>query len=139
MLKLICDPPCPPAPAVPSKTAEPFFQSIRLVDGRELLGQARWQCAADPSQGVVQLLALSVSPPYRRQGHGRRLMDAVVGQGMEYFQVRKLRLRRVWVAIEQKRQIIARSFLMQFGFNHVGTVSELLKDEDLLIYMRTFD
>jgi hypothetical protein len=43
------------------------------------------------------------------------------------------------MAVEQKRQVNGRSFLMQFGFNHVGTISQLLKREDLLIYMRTFD
>ena len=33
----------------------------------------------------------------------------------------------------------SRSFLMQFGLHHVGTIQELLKDEDLLMYMRTLD
>jgi hypothetical protein len=43
------------------------------------------------------------------------------------------------MTIEQKGQVIARSFLMQFGFNHVGTIAEVLKGEDLLIYLRTFN
>jgi ribosomal protein S18 acetylase RimI-like enzyme len=133
MLELICDPPAR------TKTTENFIQSIRLMDGKELIAHARWQCAVDPSHGVAQLLELSVLPARRRQGHGRRVMDAVTAQATDYFRSRKFQLRRIWLALEQKKQVIGRAFLMQFGFNHVGTVSELLKDEDLLVYMRAFN
>jgi GNAT superfamily N-acetyltransferase len=133
MLELICDPPAR------SKAPEPFLQSIRLADGDQLIGQARWQASFDSSQGVAQILDLTVSPAYRRKGNGRRLMEAITAQATEHFKCRKSRLRRLWIPIHQKSQVIARSFLMQFGFHHVGTVQELLKDEDLLIYMRTFD
>jgi GNAT superfamily N-acetyltransferase len=133
MLELICDPPAR------SKSPDPFLQSIRLTDGETLIGQARWQTSFDPSQGVAQILDLTVMPAFRRKGNGRRLMEAITTQATEYFKWRKLRLRRLWLPVNQKSQVIARSFLMQFGFHHVGTVSELLKDEDLLMYMRTFD
>ena len=133
MLRIICEPP------LRSKSVESFCQTVRLLDGEELVAYARWQLTGDLSNGVAQLLELTVAEPRRRQGHGRRVMDAVVGQAEEYFRSRKLPLRRLWVAIEQKRQVIGRSFLMQFGFNHVGTVGEMLKDEDLLVYMRTFN
>jgi ribosomal protein S18 acetylase RimI-like enzyme len=133
MVEIICDPPAR------SKGIECFLQSVRIVDGDELIAQARWQTSSDPAQGVAQLLELWVAPARRRQGNGRKMMDAVAAQAMEHFRSRKSFLRRLWMAVEQKRQVIGRSFLMQFGFNHVGTVSELLKDEDLLIYMRTFN
>jgi GNAT superfamily N-acetyltransferase len=133
MLELICDPPAR------AKTADPFLQSIRYADGETLVGQARWHTTCDVSEGVAEILYLTVSPSYRRRGNGRRLMEAVTAQATEYFKCRKSRLRRLWIPVNQKSQVIARSFLMQFGFNHVGTVQELLKDEDLLIYMRTFD
>jgi ribosomal protein S18 acetylase RimI-like enzyme len=133
MLELICDPPAR------TKTTENFIQSVRLMDGKELIAHARWQCAVDPAHGVAQLLELTVVASRQRQGHGRRVMDAVTAQASEYFRSRKSQLRRIWLAVEQKRQVIGRAFLMQFGFNHVGTVSELLKDEDLLVYMRAFN
>jgi ribosomal protein S18 acetylase RimI-like enzyme len=133
MLEITCDPPAR------SKGVESFLQSVRMMDGEELIAQARWQTSSDPAQGVAQLLDLWVSPTHRRAGNGRKMMDAVVAQATEHFRSRKSHLRRLWMAVEQKRQVIGRSFLMQFGFNHVGTVSELLKDEDLLIYMRTFN
>jgi GNAT superfamily N-acetyltransferase len=126
-------------PARGAKPNEPFVQSITLMSGGQAVGFARWACATDPGQGVVQLIELSVHPEHRRTGHGGRLMEAVTQQAKAFFQQRKGRLRRVWTTLEQKRQVVGRSFLMQFGFNHVGTVSELLKDEDLLVYMRTFD
>ena len=126
-------------PPARSKSPDPFLQTIRLSADDQPIGQARWLCAADPAEGVVQLLDLTVHPDHRRQDHGHRLMEAVVAQATTYFTHRKSRLRRIWIAIDQKRQVIGRSFLMQFGFNHVGTVPRLLKDEDVLIYMRTFD
>jgi GNAT superfamily N-acetyltransferase len=122
MLRVTCEPP------VRSKSAESFVQTVRLLDGEELVAYARWQCTGDLSHGVAQLLELTVSESRRRQGHGRRVMDAVSAQAQEYFRSRKLAMRRLWVAIEQKRQVIGRSFLMQFGFNHEGTMGEMLKD-----------
>jgi ribosomal protein S18 acetylase RimI-like enzyme len=103
------------------------------------VGQARWMCWGEPGQGVAQILELTVSPAYGRKGHGRVLMNAVTEQALAYFKLRKVRLRRIWMAIAQEGQVIGRSFLMKFGFHHVGTVHELLVDEDLLIYMRTFN
>jgi GNAT superfamily N-acetyltransferase len=134
MPDLLIDPPLPRA-----KSPDPFLQTLKLTIGAETIAQARWLCAADPAQGIAQLLDLTVHPDHRRQGHAHRLMEALTEQARAYFKFQKSRLRRIWTPIEQKHQIIARSFLMQFGFNHVGTVSELLKHEDLLIYMRTFD
>ena len=135
MPKLTFDPPVRPTAA----TADTFLQTIRLTTGDEQIAQARWLTTTDPAHGVVQILDFSVAPAHRRKGHGHFLMESLTAQATEYFALRKTRLRRAWLALEQKRQVIARSFLMQFGFNHVGTISQLLKREDLLIYMRTFD
>ena len=127
-------------PPVRAATGDTFLQSIRYTGpADELIAHARWLAAADPSHGVIQILDFTVTPPHRRKGHGHFLMESLTTQARDYFAQRKLRLRRAWMAIEQKHQVIARSFLMQFAFNHVGTVQELLKREDLLIYMRTFD
>lgn len=134
MPKLTYDP-----PVRTGANAQTFLQTIRLTAGEELVAQARWLVNTDPLHGVAQIIEFTVSPNHRRKGHGHFLMEALTSQATEYFALRKSRLRRVWLSLEQKRQVIARSFLMQFGFNHVGTVSELLKREDLLIYMRTFD
>ncbi|HEY7119804.1 MAG TPA: GNAT family N-acetyltransferase [Tepidisphaeraceae bacterium] len=133
MPTLICDPPASGA------KSHPFLQTLKLTEAGQVIAQARWMCATDPAQGVAQILDLSVSPPHQRVGHGHTLMEAITREATAYFKSRKVRLRRIWMPIEQKRQVIARSFLMQFGFSHVGTISELLRDEDLLIYMRTFD
>ena len=135
MPKLTFDPPLRPTAA----TAETFLQTIRLNAGEELIAHARWLANTDPAHGVIQILEFTVAPAHRRKGHGHFVMEALTTQATEYFALRKSRLRRVWTALEQKRQVIARSFLMQFGFNHVGTISQLLKREDTLIYMRTFD
>ena len=134
MPDLLIEPPLPRA-----KSRDPFLQTLKLTVGSDPIAQARWLCSTDPAQGVAQLLDLTVHPDHRRQGHAHRLMEALTQQAQTYFKNQKSRLRRIWTPIEQKHQVIARSFLMQFGFTHVGTVSELLRDEDLLVYMRTFD
>ena len=129
----------PPAPRKVAKSDDSFVQTIDLMDGATRIGRARWQCVNGLAQGVVQILELTVAPRLRRQGHAHQLMEAITTQAGVYFKGGGARLRRLWIAIEQKEQVIARSFLMQFGFHHVGTVKELFKDQDLLVYMRTFD
>ncbi len=133
MFDLVLDPP------FSAKSADPFLQTIRLMDGDKVVGQARWISGVDSAEGVGQILELWVTPELRRKGHGRRLMDELTQQGLEHFKSRKNKLRRLWLAVDQKRQVIARSFLMKFTFHHVGTIGKLLRDEDALVYMRTFD
>lgn len=134
-MELTYDPPLPPT----LSGDDTFVQTIRLHDGPTLIGQARWHCATPPAQGVVQILELSVAEPHRRQNHAHTLMDAVTKQAKSYFKQHGRKLRRLWLTLEQERQVLGRSFLMKFGFHHVGTVHEMLKDEDMLVYMRTFD
>src|SRR3954466_9878774 len=106
MLEIVCNPPAL------AKTADVFHQSVRLMEGDEVVGQARWQVTAGAGQGVVQILEFTVSPGRRRQGFGRQLMEAVFAQAKEHLKGRKGKLRRVWMTIEQKGQVVARSFLM---------------------------
>lgn len=137
MLELAIEPKVEPAKS--SEGAGVFAQCLELKEGERLIGRARWASSSDPSSGVAQVLELWVSPEYRRKGHGGRLMDELTGQARAYFKSRKALLRRVWMAVEQKQQVVARSFLMKFTFHHVGTIRELLLDEDMLVYMRTLN
>lgn len=125
----------PPLPAHPSGA---FHQQIRLNDGPRLLGTATWH-APDSAHGVVQVLDLTVLPPHARQGHGGRLLGAVIQQAKQICQARGVKLRRVWFGIEQKSQVVARAFLTKHGFHHVATIGNLLKDEDELIYVKAYD
>lgn len=126
-------------PPVTVKSIDPFIQSIELVEGEQVIGQARWISTDQPAQGVVQILELTIKEALRRHGHAKRLMEALTNQARDHFKLRRAALKRIWLTIDQKRQVNARSFLMKFGFHHVGTIKELLKDEDVLIYMRTMN
>ncbi|HYE19331.1 MAG TPA: GNAT family N-acetyltransferase [Tepidisphaeraceae bacterium] len=132
-----CSPPI--EAGVTPDAGDVFVQTIELRDGDRLLARAKWSSNPDTAVGVAQLLELWVAPESRRQGNGRRLMEELTRQAVGYYKARKSRLRRVWAAIAQKRDVIARSFLMRYTFHHVGTVKELLRDEDMLVYMRTMD
>ena len=116
-----------------------FLQTIRFhVDDRPI-ATARWHVVQGTPDGVAQIIDFQVLPPHQRRGHGKRLIAAVIDQLRAYHRARKTALRRVWVGLRHKSHVIARAFFASQGFTHVATVRDLLSDEDLLIYMRTFN
>jgi ribosomal protein S18 acetylase RimI-like enzyme len=127
----------PPLPRSASEAG--FVQSVTMRHGQEVLGFARWHAPSATAQGVIQLLDLFIHPPYRRSGHGGRLLRAVIEQITRHQRTQKQPLRRVWVSVEQKAQVNARAFLTQHGFHHTSTISDLLQGQDALIYVRSFD
>lgn len=131
MMKLAYDPPMP--------TVRPpgaFVQSIALLDGERPVATARWMAM---NEGVAQLLELSVDAEQRRAGLGQRMVHAVAAQARDYFKLDRQPLRRVWMGVEQKSQVVARAFLTHLGFHHIATVRDLYTDQDLLIYSKAFD
>jgi GNAT superfamily N-acetyltransferase len=118
---------------------EPFFQTLRLMQGELEIGRCRWHIGNSPDEGVAQLVELYVRAPYRRQGHGGRIMREMFAQAQGYFGQRNGRLRRVWLALEHKGHILARAFLTGHGYHHMATVPDLLRDQDQLIYTKTFN
>jgi ribosomal protein S18 acetylase RimI-like enzyme len=126
-------------PPITAAGSQGFVQSIRLIHGKTLIGQARWHVAGDGRDGVVQILELEIAPEHRRTGHGRRLWEATMDQVRRYFKARQVRPRRVWINLEQKQQVVGRAFLTQFGFHHVATIPNLLKDQDAMVYALSLD
>jgi GNAT superfamily N-acetyltransferase len=136
MTEIHCEPP------LPAKSGGVgFVQTISLLDGKALIGAARWHCAAvdddGEDSGVVQVLELSVLSPHRRRGSGRRLMDAVFEQANEFFRRRGSRLKKVWIGVEQKGQVNARAFLTSRGFHHIGGAVGLFRDQELMVYVKS--
>jgi ribosomal protein S18 acetylase RimI-like enzyme len=60
-------------------------------------------------------------------------------QCVSHLRSRKVRARRLWVAVEQRNQVIARAFLTHMGFHHTSTIRDLLSDQDVLVYVYSFD
>jgi GNAT superfamily N-acetyltransferase len=133
MITFTADPPLCPKPSDAL-----FAQTIQLKDGDRTLGQARW-CITALGHGVVQILELTIEAKHRRAGHGRRLMRELIQQARACHQSRGESLRRLWIGVGHKSQIIGRSFLTAEGFHHVATTAGLLRDEDLLIYVKSLD
>ena len=117
---------------------ESFIQSLHLGPPKAPLGFARWHSASS-MQGVAQILDFLIDPPHRRQGHGRALMQHLITQCAKYGKLRQTPLRRLWIAVAQKDHIHARAFLISQGFHHVVSLGNLLREQDALVYMRTFD
>ena len=127
------------APPFPSKTGnEGFVQQITMNDAGKPIGFARWHVRLGTADGVAQLLDLTITAQIRR-GHGRQLFAEVTKQARAYFKSRGTRLRRMWIAVEQKGQVIGRAFLTEQGFHHVATLQELMHGQDTLMYMKSFD
>lgn len=130
------------SPMVEQEAPDPrdrgFFQRIELLDERSLVGQALWHLPLH-ADGVLQIIELTIVPSQRRHGHGRRLLDEVLLQARRLAASRGIRLRRAWLMIEQKSQLPARAFLTRHGFHHTSTASNLLLDQDLLLYSKSFD
>ena len=126
-------PPLPPAVA----GVETFGQTIRLIDGDTLLATARW-IAPTSSVGSVQLLELHVDTKVRRAGHGRRVIQHLLDQAVKFHTARKTPLRRIWVGVGHKSQVIGRAFLTGEGFHHVGSAGGLFGDEDMLVYVKAY-
>ena len=127
------------APPPPAKPAASFLQRIQLSDARgQLIGAAVWHLNT-VDEGVVQLVELTVDPKLRRQGHAGALLDESIAQARSVCRMKRVPLRRMWVALEQKSQVLARSFLTKHGFHHTSSVTDLLRDQDLLVYVRSFD
>jgi GNAT superfamily N-acetyltransferase len=130
---------CITEPPVPSKSSEVLFaQTIQLKNGERVLGQARWAITA-LGHGVVQILELSVDPKHRRAGHGKRLMRELIQQARAYHKTRGESLRRLWIGVGHKSQVVGRSFLTAEGFHHIATTAGLLVDEDLVVYVKSLD
>src|SRR5688572_32841065 len=93
-------------PPLPKKvTNEAFMQTVRLLDAGKPIGSARWHVRPGATDGVAQLLDLTIMQP-TRQGYGGQLIDEVTKQARAHFKARGTRLRRMWMAVEQKGQII---------------------------------
>jgi GNAT superfamily N-acetyltransferase len=88
---------------------------------------------------VVQILEFWIDPAFRRKGNGRRLMRGLVEQARVLHAIRKEPLRRLWIGVGHKTQVVGRSFLTCEGFHHISTTGGLMLDEDQLIYVKSLD
>ena len=126
-------------PPIPTRKIEhSFTQTLEMRDGTRTLGRAVWN-VADGSEGVIQILELWIDPAVRRAGHGRQLLHATVEQARLMHKVRKQNLRRLWAGVGHKSQVVGRSFLTAVGFHLIGSTAGLLKDQELLVYVKSLD
>jgi len=123
----------------PIEKTDGILQTVRLCAGRDTLGTAIWHCPPDDTDGIVQLIDFRVIRSQGRRGHGKRLLTAVIEQCLQYHRLRERPLRRIWMPLHHKRHVIARAFFLSQGFTHTVTLKDLAIDQELLVYVRTFD
>jgi GNAT superfamily N-acetyltransferase len=117
-------------PRIPRRREGNFLQTIRLISKNKPIGHATWQTTA---AGIIQLIDIQIAPAHQRQGHGTALLEAVLTQANRYFKLRKM-----WAPVAQKSQLTARAFFTSKGFHHISSSSDLLRDEDLLVYVKSW-
>jgi ribosomal protein S18 acetylase RimI-like enzyme len=118
----------------PRAAGLPHVRSVELRDGSERIAVATWTSSQN-ADGVVKLLHVEVSEDKRRKGHGSAVFEEAIQLAREELQKAGFKLRRVIAETEQKKQIVARSWLTHLGFHHVTTVKNTLVDQDLLVYL----
>ncbi len=126
-------------PAITNQAILPFVQELILTDpSGKSIGYARWH-APEGTDGIVQVLDIAIVPEHQRQGHGSVLMRRIYAEAKALFTTAGLKPRRIWLAVEQKRCVNARAFLSRHGFHHVSSIKNALLQQDVLIYLRSFD
>jgi ribosomal protein S18 acetylase RimI-like enzyme len=125
-------------PALPPVAPDAFVQTIRLADEGKPVATATWSLPAIDA-AVLQILTFEVAKDHRRHGHAKSLMTEMLRQGTLLCKSRKKKLRKAWILVRQKEQVVGRAFLTGQSFHHVATLPNLLKDEDGLVYVRAFD
>jgi GNAT superfamily N-acetyltransferase len=109
---------------------------VTLSDDDRPLGRARY-LVTDAGEGLIQLLSIDVEPDVQRRGYGRRLLHGVYEAARA--QLGTTPLRRVWVSAGNKVHVVARAFFTGEGYHHVGSNGGIYRDQDLLIYVKSFD
>lgn len=121
------------APPISATTTLPLVQTIELLEAGQVIASATWFTTG--TDGLIQLLSVEVAPDHRRRGVGSRLFDVLKKEANLFFRARGGSLRRVTASAEQKTHIIARAWLTHMGFHHVQTLTNTLKDQDVLVYL----
>src|SRR5690348_15722587 len=97
-------------PPLPRTAPASFVQTVRMTAEGKDIGGATWVIPAVDG-GVMQLLTLEITATNRRHGYAKQLLSEVLGQGNALCKLRKKKLRKVWMLVQQKEQVIGRSFL----------------------------
>jgi GNAT superfamily N-acetyltransferase len=110
---------------------------IRLVEGNLVLAAAQvFVQAGSPS---AQLLDVEVHADHRRKGVGTQLVTAIRDQLRKLGNARGEPVRVLWCVLGQKRHIVARAFLTRQGFQHVASPAQVLRSDDAMVYLCSFD
>jgi ribosomal protein S18 acetylase RimI-like enzyme len=110
--------------------------TVQLLDGDRPVGRATW-AITDPDEGLIQVLSITITPADQRRGHGRQLLQAMYAAARAELGTQPLR--RAWIGVGNKVHVVARAFLTGEGYHHVGSNSGIYRDQDLLIYVKSFD
>ena len=114
----------------------PAAESVHLLAGDRPIGIGTF-AVTEADEGLIQILSLAIEPADQRRGHGRRLLHDLYDRARVDLAPRPLR--RAWIAVGNKQHVVARAFLTGEGYHHVGSNGGIYRDQDVLIYVKSFD
>lgn len=121
----------PPSSAL---TTAPLIQKVELLnDAGQAIAHATWFSTG--ADGQIQLLHLEVMPAERRRGVGTKLFLLLRKEADLFFRSRGQRLRRVFLYAAHRDDIVFRGWLTKQGFHPTNTMTNVLKKQDVMIYL----
>jgi GNAT superfamily N-acetyltransferase len=121
-------------PAANATVTLPFIQTVELSnDAGNRLAHAIW--FTNGRDGAIQLLHLEVEPAERRRGVGTKLFGMLKKEADLFFRSRGQRLRRVFLNAAHRDDIVFRGWLTKQGFHPTNTMTNVLKQQDAMIYL----
>ncbi len=124
-----------PTPTVTGSATLPSARTLTLRQNKATLATLTYHLTPHPF-AVLLLLHIEVHPNRRREKIATRLFELALHDAAGLLGVH--RLRRVHVGVAHKSHIPLRALLTHLGFHHTGTTTGLLKDEDLLTYIKAY-
>jgi GNAT superfamily N-acetyltransferase len=116
-------------------TTLPASRRLELLEAGRPVAYIQTHLTAPPFASL-QILHIEVVPERRRSGLGSQLLTAAIADAATL--LGKTKLRRVHTATAHKSHLHFRAFLTRHGFHHTATTTGLLKDEDLLVYIKSY-
>lgn len=121
----------PPSSAL---STSPIVQKVELLnDAGATIAHATWFSTG--VDGQLQLLHLEVAPDQRRRGVGTKLFTLLKKEADLFFRSRGQRLRRIFCYAAHRDDIVFRGWLTRQGFHPTNTMTNVLKKQDVMIYL----
>lgn len=112
-------------------------KTIGCIHEKKIIGTISWDTRGGLEDGVIELIALGISPLYQRQGIARELVLSLIEETKKFFSQFGYKLRVIYLFMENGN-IIGRKFYKRMGFREVFTIPAFLPHDDTVFWIKYF-